>query len=51
MHLNEHLQRLDLVTTACPTGRPDLSRRLLQPGGGKQVPGGSGRRVCPYQAH
>ncbi len=27
------------------------SWQLLQPGGGEQVPGGSGRRVCPYQVH
>ena len=27
------------------------SWQLLQPGGGEQVPGGSGRRVCPYQIH
>src|SRR6266702_3634664 len=27
------------------------SWQLLQPGSGEQVPGGSGRRVCPYQVH
>ena len=27
------------------------SWQLLQPGGGEQVPRGSGRRVCPYQVH
>jgi hypothetical protein len=33
-------------------GRPkNRSWQLLQPGGGEQVPGGSGRRVRPYQVH
>jgi hypothetical protein len=27
------------------------SWQLLQPGGGEQLIGGSGRRVCPYQIH
>src|ERR1700694_5557735 len=27
------------------------SWQLLQPGGGEQVPGGSGRRVCLYEVH
>src|SRR6266566_9963006 len=27
------------------------SWQLLQPGAGEQVPGGSGRRICPYQVH
>lgn len=41
MHLNESLQRLDLVTTACLTGRPNLfpdgeepRRQRLGPGTG-----------------
>jgi hypothetical protein len=31
--------------------RTIVSWQLLQPGGGEQVTGGNGRRVCPYQAH